>query len=222
MLPFHNPNPRIHPSFTPLSPTDYHSRVVATVLPAQHCGGSSHLGYLSGTTAVTAVAGVATFDTLSAYCYPGGSMTVQFEALLAGLDLSYRVTMQRTLVFRDCHDGEVRRCDTSQPLHLLIVTLILMLLNYFPIPRQQYPTLTHTPTPIRCSSTTSASRVPMARTPSATTPRPRAPLARRTPTDARAGSSTLPRGTGAPHPRPPSSSSVRWPRAAWVEVGLGV
>ena len=82
--------------------------MVATVLPGHHCGGSSHLGYLSGVTTVVAVAGVATFDTLSAYCYPGGNMTVQFTALLSGLDLSYSVTMRRTLVFRDCHDGEVR------------------------------------------------------------------------------------------------------------------
>ena len=82
--------------------------MVATVLPHQNCGGSAHLGYLAGVTTVTAVRGVATFDTLSAYCFPGGNMTVQFEALLSGLDLSYSVSLQRTLVFRDCHDGEVR------------------------------------------------------------------------------------------------------------------
>ncbi len=82
--------------------------MIATVLSLQHCGGSSRPGYLSGTTSVTAAGGVATFDTLSAYCYPGGNMTVQFEVLLSGLDLSYSVAMQRTLVFRDCYDGEVR------------------------------------------------------------------------------------------------------------------
>jgi hypothetical protein len=100
------------PPLDPIPPhptPDYHSLVIATVLPVQYCGRGSHLGYLFGATTVTAVGGVATFDTLSAYCYPGGNMTVQFEVLLSGLDLSYSVMMQRTLVFRDCHDGEVRR-----------------------------------------------------------------------------------------------------------------
>ena len=89
---------------------DYHSQVIATILPVrQYCGGATHLGYVAGVTAVTAVGGVATFDALSAYCYPGGNMTVQFEALLSGLDVTYSVVTLRTLVFRECRDGEVRR-----------------------------------------------------------------------------------------------------------------
>jgi hypothetical protein len=106
LTPF-DPPPPSHPTISRTA--DYHSEVVATVLPVQYCGGATHLGYLFGVTTETAKGGVATFDKLSAYCYPGGNMTVQFEVLLSGLDLSYSVAMQRTLVFRDCYDGEVRQ-----------------------------------------------------------------------------------------------------------------
>ena len=73
-----------------------------------HCGdGQSHLGYLSGVTTVAAKAGVVTFDTVSAYCWPLGNMTLQFEAEPSGFDPNYYVTTTLTLVFRQCRDGEV-------------------------------------------------------------------------------------------------------------------
>ena len=73
-----------------------------------HCGdGQSHLGYLSGVTTVAAKAGVVTFDTVSAYCWPLGTMTLQFEAEPSGFDPNYYVTTTLTLVFRQCRDGEV-------------------------------------------------------------------------------------------------------------------
>ena len=59
--------------------SDFSSSVAATVLPGYSCGGGAYIGYLSGTTTVVANAGKVAFDTLSAYCYPGGNMTVQFQ-----------------------------------------------------------------------------------------------------------------------------------------------
>ena len=73
-----------------------------------HCGVvQSHLGYLSGTMTVVAIAGVVTFDAVSAYCWPLGNMTVQFQAQPSGFDTSHYVTTTLTLVFRQCIDGEV-------------------------------------------------------------------------------------------------------------------
>ena len=82
-------------------------QVTATVLN-YHCGiGQSHLGYLSGVTTVAAIAGVVTFDAVSAYCWPLGNMTLLFQAQTSGFDQSHYVTTTLTLVFRQCRDGEV-------------------------------------------------------------------------------------------------------------------
>ena len=82
-------------------------QVTASVLN-YHCGvGQSHLGYLSGATTVVAKAGVVTFDAVSAYCWPLGNMTLQFQAQPSGFDTSHYVTTTLTLVFRQCRDGEV-------------------------------------------------------------------------------------------------------------------
>ena len=82
-------------------------QVTATVLN-YHCGiGQSHLGYLSGVTTVAAKAGVVTFDAVSAYCWPLGDMTLQFQAQPSGFDPSHYVSTTLTLVFRQCRDGEV-------------------------------------------------------------------------------------------------------------------
>ena len=82
-------------------------QVTATVIK-YHCGtGQSHLGYLSGATTVTAMAGVVTFDAVSAYCWPLGNMTLQFQAQPSGFDASHAFISTLILVFRQCHDGEV-------------------------------------------------------------------------------------------------------------------
>ena len=86
--------------------TDFSSSVAATVLPGYSCGGGGHIGYLSGTTTVVANAGKVAFDTLSAYCYPGGNMTVQFQGTPSGFDAGHRLTTTRLLTFRTCIDGE--------------------------------------------------------------------------------------------------------------------
>ena len=54
-----------------------------------------------------AIAGVVTFDAMSAYCWPLGNMTIQFQAQPSGFDPSYHVTTTLILVFRQCHDGDV-------------------------------------------------------------------------------------------------------------------
>ena len=87
--------------------TDFTTSVAATVLPGYSCGGGGHIGYLSGTTTVVATAGKVSFDTLSAYCFPGGNMTVQFQGTPSGFDVSHRLTATRFLTFRNCIDGEV-------------------------------------------------------------------------------------------------------------------
>ena len=82
-------------------------QVTASVLN-YHCGvGQSHLGYLSGATTVVAKAGVVTFDAVSAYCWPLGNKTLQFQAQPSGFDPSHYVNTTLTWVFRQCRDGEV-------------------------------------------------------------------------------------------------------------------
>ena len=63
--------------------SDNATAVTASVLPRYHCGGSDRVGYLSGANQVTAVNGRVTFDTISAYCYPGGNMTVPTPLVLS-------------------------------------------------------------------------------------------------------------------------------------------
>jgi len=104
---------RPSPSFTLLdgyrniNSTDNSSTVTAYAQPPYSCGGSGRIGYLSGVTTTTVTAGVATFDSLQAYCYPGGNMTVVFTAALDGFNSTYNVEAAVTLLFRPCVDGEV-------------------------------------------------------------------------------------------------------------------
>lgn len=87
--------------------TDFSSSVAATVLPGFSCGGGGHIGYLSGITTVVAKAGKVSFDTLSAFCYPGGNMTVQFQGIPFGFEAGHSLTVTRFLLFRSCVDGEM-------------------------------------------------------------------------------------------------------------------
>ena len=54
-----------------------------------------------------AMAGVVTFDAVSAYCWPLGNMTIQFQAQPSGFDPSHYVSTTLNLVFRQCLDGEI-------------------------------------------------------------------------------------------------------------------
>ena len=83
------------------------THVTASVAPHDtHCAG--RVGYLSGATTVVVARGVATFDQINAYCYPGGNMTVQFTAQLArSTNTSFTLAATLTLVFRPCRDGEL-------------------------------------------------------------------------------------------------------------------
>ena len=62
-----------------------------------------------GKTITTAMNGVLKFNndnSIVAYCFPGGNMTLTFEAQLSGLDISRALTIKSILTFRKCVDGE--------------------------------------------------------------------------------------------------------------------
>ena len=100
-----NPSFQLVDSFGIVNSTDFASVVIATVT-SYNCG-NGRIGYLSGVQNVQVVAGVATFDSLSAYCFPGGNMTVQFVAQLSGLELYHSLSATLTIDFRTCHEGEI-------------------------------------------------------------------------------------------------------------------
>ena len=100
-----SPSFQLLDSFGIVNSTDFASVAIATVT-SYNCG-NGRIGYLSGVQSVQVVAGVATFDSLSAFCFPGGNMTVQFVAQLAGLDLYYSLSATLTIDFRTCLEGEI-------------------------------------------------------------------------------------------------------------------
>ena len=67
--------------------TDSSTYVTASVWAENgppRCG--ENVGHLSGVSNITVTKGVATFDRLSAYCFPGSNMTVLFTAKLSGFN----------------------------------------------------------------------------------------------------------------------------------------
>ena len=92
-------------SFGVVNSTDFTSAVVATVT-SYNCG-NDRVGYLSGVQNVRVKAGVATFDSLSAFCFPGGNMTLQFVTQLSGFESIYSLSSTLTLDFRSCLEGEI-------------------------------------------------------------------------------------------------------------------
>ena len=117
--------------FGNVNTTDDVTTVTATVVPPYHCGGSgTRIGYLSGVTTVTVQRGVATFRNLSAYCFPQGNITLQFQAQLNGFDAQHAVSARVTLVFRPCRDGELlvnNQCQVTMRIHLHLSVLQLLL-----------------------------------------------------------------------------------------------
>jgi predicted outer membrane repeat protein len=102
-----SPSFRLTDYFGSVNTTDHTTTATASVLKPYYCGGNSHIGYLSGVTTETALAGVVTFRNISVFCYPGGNMTLLYQAQPSGFDPSHTVTTRVTLVFRACRDGEV-------------------------------------------------------------------------------------------------------------------
>jgi hypothetical protein len=64
-------------------------------------------GYISGSTVITFKNGIAMFDQMSAICYPGGSMTIEYTVSLSGLGAAYQIKTKQDVHFRQCHDGEI-------------------------------------------------------------------------------------------------------------------
>lgn len=56
--------------------SDSSSTVTATMISSS-C--MNHPGYLSGASTTTSLGGMATFSTLTAFCFPGGNMTIQYS-----------------------------------------------------------------------------------------------------------------------------------------------
>jgi hypothetical protein len=50
---------------------------------------------------------IAVFDQLSATCYPGGSMTIEYTVSLSGLGTAYQIKTHQDVYFRLCQDGEI-------------------------------------------------------------------------------------------------------------------
>jgi hypothetical protein len=91
-----------------LNITDASTTVTASVWTgngAPNCGG--YTAYLSGKSNVTVTRGIATFDQLAAYCYPGSNVTVHFTAQLSGFNRTYDMFFSVAVSFRQCVDGEV-------------------------------------------------------------------------------------------------------------------
>jgi hypothetical protein len=65
------------------------------------------LGYLSGiTTQMSSRTGLVAFKNMSAFCYPGGNLTVRYSATIPGT-LTTSVVRKVTYTFRPCVDGEL-------------------------------------------------------------------------------------------------------------------
>ena len=83
---------------------DFATAVTSSV-DESNCKG--YFAYLSGTTTVFANRGIASFTNMSAFCYPGGNMTIKFTAFPKGLGSPYGVEGYVKLHYRECQDGEV-------------------------------------------------------------------------------------------------------------------
>jgi hypothetical protein len=64
-------------------------------------------GYVSGGTNVKFVNGIATFNQMYAYCFPGGTMTITYTVSLSGLSTQYDLVTTQFLKFRNCANGEI-------------------------------------------------------------------------------------------------------------------
>ena len=100
-----SPSFQLVDSFGVVNSTDFASSVIATVT-SYNCG-NGRIGYLSGIQNVRVEAGVATFDSLSAFCFPGENMTLQFTAQLSGFESYHSLSATVTINFRSCLEGEI-------------------------------------------------------------------------------------------------------------------
>ena len=82
--------------------SDYTS-IVSVTVKAANCSGK--FAYVSGTTSDHVRAGAVAFANLTAFCTPGGSMTIQYAVHYN--ELPYNLYATTTLYFRDCVAGEV-------------------------------------------------------------------------------------------------------------------
>jgi hypothetical protein len=79
---------------------------VTAAIESSSCGSLN--GYLSGASIITPQSGIAVFDTLNIYCYPGGSANLTYTASLDGLyGNTYALTYSEIVTFRGCTDGEI-------------------------------------------------------------------------------------------------------------------
>ena len=100
-----SPSFQLVDSFGVVNSTDFTSSLIVTVTN-YNCG-NGRIGYLSGVQNVQVSAGVVIFDSLSAFCYPGGNLTLQFTAQLSGLESYHSLTETVMMDFRSCVVGEI-------------------------------------------------------------------------------------------------------------------
>lgn len=101
-----DPSPAVHmlDFFGGVNTSDSTSVVTATVRDFDCMG---KFAYLSGPSSIVASSGVALFDQLAAFCFPGGNMTLRITTQPEGMDSSFALTTDLQLSFRECVDGEV-------------------------------------------------------------------------------------------------------------------
>ena len=95
----------VYDAFGRLNVSDSLSLVQVSILD-YNCSGK--LPYLSGSgTTVYTSGGCAVFDSLSVYCMPLGSLSLQFSLYPAGMGKEFVITTTTILSFRDCVNGEI-------------------------------------------------------------------------------------------------------------------
>ena len=94
--------------FGHLNNTDDTSSVIVRVHES-HCEFNGLLNYASiqGATLAFFKKGIATFDALTTFCWPGGNVTMQYTASISGLSSAYNLVAFQTYVYRFCRDGEI-------------------------------------------------------------------------------------------------------------------
>ena len=104
------PNPQVMllDFFGQLNVTDDTSTVIVRVHES-HCEFNGLLNYASiqGATLAFFKKGIATFDALTTFCWPGGNVTMQYTASISGLSNAYNLVAYQTYVYRFCRDGEI-------------------------------------------------------------------------------------------------------------------
>ena len=86
-----------------LNRSDSDTVVTVSAVQPTYCG-LNRIGYVSGLQLERVKKGVVTFDSMSVFCFPGGNMTVQFQALMGQVSSTLAKITYR---FRECRNGEI-------------------------------------------------------------------------------------------------------------------